>query len=83
AAVRMGWREIVGDAGRIVSIDHYGASASAGTLFAEFGFSAETVAAAARESLAAVSSSGAPAHPGPSGPKAPADLEPDPGVTID
>ncbi|HEY5784061.1 MAG TPA: transketolase [Microlunatus sp.] len=82
AAVPMGWREVVGDAGRIVSIDHYGASASAGTLFSEFGFSGETVAAAARESIAAASSDAAPTHRGPSGPKAPADLESDPGVTI-
>jgi transketolase len=29
AAVRQGWREIVGDAGRIVSLEHYGASATA------------------------------------------------------
>jgi transketolase len=82
AAVPMGWREIVGDAGRIVSINHYGASASAGTLFSEFGFSGETVAAAARESLAAASSTEAPTHRGPSGPKATADQEPDAGVTI-
>ena len=56
AAVSMGWRDIVGDAGRIVAIDHFGASASAGVLFSEFGFSAEAVAAAAKESIAAASS---------------------------
>ena len=82
AAVPMGWREVVGDAGRIISINHYGASAAAGTLFSEFGFSAETVAAAARESIEAAGSFAAPTHAGPSGPKAPADLESDPGVTI-
>ena len=60
AAVPMGWREIVGDAGRIISINHYGASASAGTLFSEFGFSGDTVAAAAKESIAAASSTDAP-----------------------
>ncbi|MFF3141441.1 hypothetical protein ACFVRU_06760, partial [Streptomyces sp. NPDC057927] len=43
----------VGDHGRIVSLEHFGASADAHTLFAEFGFTAENVAAAARESLAA------------------------------
>ncbi|KRA32808.1 MULTISPECIES: transketolase [unclassified Nocardioides] len=54
AGVKQGWREYVGDAGRIVSIDHYGASADAGTLFREFGFTPEAVAVAARESIAAV-----------------------------
>jgi transketolase len=82
AAVPMGWREIVGDAGRIISINHYGASASAGTLFSEFGFSGETVAAAARESIEAASVSDSPLHRGPSGPKTTADQEPDAGVTI-
>ena len=51
AAVGQGWREIVGDAGRIVSIEHYGASADYQTVFREFGFTAEAVAAAARDSL--------------------------------
>jgi len=82
AAVPMGWREIVGDAGRVISINHYGASASAGTLFSEFGFSGDTVAAAAKESIAAASSTDAPTHRGPSGPKSTADQEPDAGVTI-
>ncbi|WP_436699750.1 transketolase [Nocardioides sp. BYT-33-1] len=53
AGVKQGWREYVGDAGRIVSIDHYGASADAGTLFREFGFTPEAVVQAARESMAA------------------------------
>ena len=82
AAVPMGWREIVGDAGRVISINHYGASASAGTLFSEFGFSGETVAAAAKESLEAASSTETPLHRGPSGPKSTADQEPEAGVTI-
>ncbi len=85
AGVSVGWREMVGDAGRIVSINHYGASASAAKLFSEFGFSGDTVAAAARESIEAATKPGesvAPAHPAASGPKAPADLESDPGVTI-
>ncbi|WP_036516504.1 transketolase [Nocardioides sp. J54] len=55
AGSRTGWREYVGDAGRIVSIDHYGASADAGTLFREFGFTPEAVAQAARESISAAS----------------------------
>jgi transketolase len=45
AGVSMGWREYVGDSGVIISLDHYGASASAGELFKEFGFSAENVVA--------------------------------------
>ncbi|MFJ4717021.1 transketolase [Streptomyces sp. NPDC088785] len=43
----------VGDAGRIVSLEHFGASADADVLFEEFGFTAENVADQARESLAA------------------------------
>jgi transketolase len=44
----------VGDAGRIVSLEHYGASADYKTLYREFGLTAEAVATAARESLEAV-----------------------------
>ncbi|WP_179892426.1 transketolase-like TK C-terminal-containing protein, partial [Streptomyces sp. rh34] len=47
------WHRYVGDAGRIISLEHFGASADAKVLFREFGFTAENVAAAARESLAA------------------------------
>jgi transketolase len=50
AAVGQGWRDVVGDAGRIVSLEHFGASADYQTIFREFGFTAEHVAAAARES---------------------------------
>ncbi|MEU9428824.1 transketolase [Streptomyces sp. NPDC048342] len=53
AGIGLTWYRFVGDAGRIVSLEHFGASADAKTLFAEFGFTAEHVAAAARESLAA------------------------------
>jgi len=54
AGVAQGWREVVGDAGRIVSLEHFGASASQQRLYTEFGFTTETVVAAARDSLAAV-----------------------------
>jgi transketolase len=54
AGIGLTWYRYVGDAGRIVSLEHFGASADAGTLFAEFGFTADHVAAAARESLTAV-----------------------------
>ncbi|MFF4703302.1 transketolase [Streptomyces sp. NPDC001288] len=51
AAVAQGWREIVGDTGRVVSLDHYGASADYQCLYAEFGITPEAVAAAARDSV--------------------------------
>ena len=54
AGVAQGWREVVGDAGQIVSIDHFGASADAARLFAEFGFTTDAVVKAARASLRAV-----------------------------
>ena len=53
AGIALGWREIVGDRGRSVSIEHFGASADAETLFREFGVTAEAVVAAAKNSLAA------------------------------
>ncbi|MFD8608169.1 transketolase [Streptomyces sp. NPDC059631] len=53
AGINLTWYRFTGDAGRIVSLDHFGASAAAGTLFAEYGFTPENVAAAARASLAA------------------------------
>ncbi len=55
AAVGQGWREIVGDAGRIISLEHYGASADYKTLYREFGITSEAVAAAAKDSIAAAS----------------------------
>ncbi|MER6925765.1 transketolase C-terminal domain-containing protein, partial [Streptomyces spiralis] len=53
AGIGLTWYRYVGDAGRVVSLEHFGASADAATLFAEFGFTPENVAAAARASLAA------------------------------
>ncbi|QKJ18250.1 transketolase [Microbacterium hominis] len=47
------WAGIVGDAGRTVAIDHFGASADYKTLFEKFGFTADAVADAARETIAA------------------------------
>ena len=43
AGIALGWREYVGDSGVIISLDHYGASAAAPKLFAEFGFTVERV----------------------------------------
>ena len=54
AGVSLGWREYVGDAGRSVSIDHFGASADYETLYREFGMTTEHVVSAAKESIAAV-----------------------------
>jgi transketolase len=51
AGVAMGWREIVGDHGKIVSIDRYGASADYARIYEEFGLTGEAVANAARDSL--------------------------------
>jgi transketolase len=51
AGIAMPWRGIVGDRGRSVSIEHFGASADYATLFREFGLTAEAVAAAARQSI--------------------------------
>jgi transketolase len=45
AGVAQGWREYVGDNGLIVSLEHFGASAGAAKLFAEFGFSVEKIVA--------------------------------------
>jgi transketolase len=55
AGLALGWREFVGDAGRTVSLEHYGASADYKTLFREFGITAEAVAQAAKDSIAASS----------------------------
>lgn len=52
AGLALGWREFVGDAGRSISLEHFGASADYKRLFQEFGITAEAVAAAAKESLA-------------------------------
>ncbi|WP_300019594.1 transketolase [Pseudonocardia sp.] len=55
AGVAQSWYRFAGDAGEIVSIEHYGASAEADVLFREFGFTTEAVVDAARRSLAATS----------------------------
>jgi transketolase len=52
AGVAQSWHRFTGDAGVNVSIEHFGASADAATLFREFGFTAEAVVEAARRSIA-------------------------------
>lgn len=54
AGSTFGWAGYVGDAGRSVGIDHFGASAAGGKLFEEFGFTVDHVVSAAKESIAAV-----------------------------
>jgi transketolase len=53
AAVAQGWREVVGDAGRIVSLEHFGASAQHTELFDKLGFTPAAVVSAAEESVRA------------------------------
>ena len=56
AGIAQGWWKYLGTDGRPVSLEHFGASADAATLFREFGITADAVAAAARESIAAATS---------------------------
>ncbi|MET8701838.1 transketolase [Kitasatospora sp. NPDC058032] len=51
AGIAQGWRELVGDHGRIVSLEHFGASADYQVLFEEFGITAERVVAEAHNAL--------------------------------
>ncbi|MFS3129528.1 transketolase [Nocardioides sp. Bht2] len=55
AGIGQGWREIVGDAGRIISIETFGASADADRMFTEYGITAEAVVRAAHDSVRAAS----------------------------
>ncbi len=52
AGVGVGWHKYVGDNGEIVSLEHFGASASAGTLFKEYGFTPENIVEAAKRTIA-------------------------------
>ena len=54
AGIAMSWRDLVGDAGESVSIEHYGASAAASVLYEKFGFTPDNVVAAAHASLSKV-----------------------------
>jgi len=53
AGVKMSWNDILGDAGRAVSLEHFGESADYKTLYREFGITAEDVVSKAQESIAA------------------------------
>lgn len=82
AGVGFGWRDLVGDAGRTIGIDHYGASAAGSVLFEEFGFTPNTVVTAAKESIEAAGGPTGSVHTAASGSAGPADTESDPGATI-
>lgn len=60
AGIALSWHKIVGDAGRTVSLEHYGASADHETLYREFGLTPEAVVSAARESISAAAGDPAP-----------------------
>ena len=57
------------------------APASGSKLMTEFGFTAEAVVAAAKDSLEAAKSGSAPVHPAAAGPQAPADVSAETGNT--
>jgi transketolase len=48
AGASLGWERYAGDEGAIIGIDHFGASAPAGTIFEKLGFTADRVADVAR-----------------------------------
>lgn len=52
AGVGNGWQKYVGDNGEIISLEHFGASASAATLFKEYGFTPENIVEAAKRTIA-------------------------------
>ncbi|MBD8058883.1 transketolase [Cellulomonas sp. JH27-2] len=62
AGIALSWHRIVGDAGRTVSLEHFGASADYETLYREFGITAEAVVAAAHDSIAAARAGAGPAN---------------------
>jgi transketolase len=51
AGIAQGWRDYIGDSGIAISLEHFGASASAGKLFAEFGFSPDAIASKIQNAL--------------------------------
>ena len=51
AGIAQGWRDYIGDSGIAISLEHFGASASAGKLFTEFGFGPDVIAAKIQNAL--------------------------------
>ncbi len=58
AGIGLGWRGVVGDAGEMISLEHFGASAAYETLYAEFGLTPDHVAQAARLSMSRAGTAG-------------------------
>jgi transketolase len=54
AGLALGWNKYIGPFGQSVSIEHFGASADAKTLYREFGMTAEAVVSAAKATIAAL-----------------------------
>jgi transketolase len=53
AGIAQGWRDVVGDHGRIISIETYGASADYARILQEYGVTTEAVVSAAHDTIAA------------------------------
>jgi transketolase len=53
AGSTLGWHKYVGDTGRCIGLDHFGASADAKVLFREFGITVEAIVLAAKDSILA------------------------------
>jgi len=62
AGISQPWWRWIGSQGRPVSLEHYGASADAATLYREFGITADATVAAAKESLAAANTPDTVSH---------------------
>ncbi|GAA3123715.1 transketolase [Kribbella aluminosa] len=76
AGIALSWHDIVGDSGRSVSLEHYGASAAYQTLYEEFGITTDAVVQAAKDSIAVaaqISGPGVPPGRSAAGPVGPAD----------
>ncbi len=54
AGLSLGWNKYVGPFGQSVSIEHFGASADAKTLYREFGMTADAVVLAAKSTIASL-----------------------------
>jgi len=52
AGIAQGWRELIGDSGVSISLEHFGASASGALLFEKFGFSVANVVKTVKNAIA-------------------------------
>jgi transketolase len=58
AGIAQSWYRFLGDHGKAVSLEHFGASADADTLYREFGITVDAVVAAATASIASTGREG-------------------------